>query len=265
MPERIAGNANLASTHDPDAPVRACACGQCRAAAAAASKRARWRAATGRSAFVDAGRVRRHLERLDAAGMSRTEIESRSGVNRITILRLVRGDLVRVLPRTAAALLAVPALDDVEQLHGRVDAAWARCCLRALSARGWPPGELARQLRMSQSQLRRLLHDAATCTRSTERRARAVYAALVDVDPAPSRESTIARRRAAAAGWRPVPDAPRSRTERAARVLEDVAWLAGTDTVASIAHRVGYRTPHALERCLYRAQRVDLVDALGVA
>lgn len=92
-----------------------CRCSDCREANrvdAAARRRAvaygRWQP------FVDAAPARRHIERLRAAGVGINQIIALSGVGSGTIRQLVYGDrrtgtpTVRIRPKTAAAILAVP-------------------------------------------------------------------------------------------------------------------------------------------------------------
>ena len=50
---------------------------------------------------------------------------------------------------------------------------------------------------------------------------------------------------------------------KAAVVIAEVEWLAGTDTAESIARRVGYRSTESLARVLRKHGRHDL--ALAVA
>lgn len=56
-------------------------------------------------------------------------------------------------------------------------------------------------------------------------------------------------------------DAPRK--ERGSKfdrpyLVEDLAWLLGTDTPANVAARLGYARPESLTRRLYRMGRADL-------
>ena len=56
---------------------------------------------------------------------------------------------------------------------------------------------------------------------------------------------------------------PPLRNTRPARALvEDVAWLAGTDSPESIARRVGFASWDALRERLRRVDRADLIDAV---
>ena len=54
----------------------------------------------------------------------------------------------------------------------------------------------------------------------------------------------------------------RTRTRPARALVEDVAWLAGTDSPESIARRVGFASWDALRERLRRIDRADLIDAV---
>lgn len=58
---------------------------------------------------------------------------------------------------------------------------------------------------------------------------------------------------------RPKPLRQRGRQIPNAVVVEEVSWLAGWDTPAAIAKRLGFPSVPALERKLYRADRGDLI------
>ncbi len=214
------------------------------------------------SRYVTAEPLRAHLDVLAAARMSRSEIESVSGVSRFTLVRLVRGELDQVTPTTAAAILAVAPAALSDQLHGWVDGTGTRRRLRALSVIGWPASELATRLGTSQSGVRRLMEDGHLCSASTRARAIALYDELWDQRPAPSRESRIARRRAEERGWWPplawdddmiddpaaTPSNPAVAATAWSQRVEDIEWMLTTgEVLATICVRLRV-TRAALER-----------------
>lgn len=224
------------------------------------------------SRYVTAEPLRAHLEVLASARMSRSEIESASGVSRLTLLRLVRGDLDQVTPATAAAVLAVAPAPLRTQQHGWVDGTGTRRRLRALSVLGWPASELATQLGTSQSGVRRLMEDGHLCSASTRARVIAIYDQLWDQRPAPSRESHIARRRAEERGWSPAlvwdddtiddpaaaPSNPTVVATAWSQRVEDIEWMLATgEVLATICARLGV-TRAALERQMMRHRCSEL-------
>jgi transcriptional regulator with XRE-family HTH domain len=210
---------------------------------------------------------------LSSARMSRTEVEARSGVNRVTLVRVERGDLTQVTAETASAILAVSPAPLACQRHGWVDGTGTRRRLQALAVLGWPAGALAVRLETSQSGVRRLMEDGHLCSASTRARVIALYDDLWDQQPAVSRESRIARRRALAHGWWPAlawdddtiddPAAAPSNPAAAPGSLwtqrvEDIAWMLVTgEVLATICGRLGV-TRGALERQMRRHRRSDL-------
>jgi hypothetical protein len=121
--------------------------------------------------------------------------------------------------------------------------------------------------------VRRLLEDGHLCSATTRARVIAVYDDLWDQQPAPSRESRIARRRALARGWWPALawdddtiDDPASAPSNPAAApgslwkqrVEDIAWMLHTgEVLATICGRLGV-TRGALSRQLRRHRRLDL-------
>lgn len=225
----------------------------------------------GTTRYVEAAALRARLEMLSAAGMSRAEIEAASGVNRITLLRLVRGDLLQVTPATAAAIMATEPEPLSAQQHGWVDGTGTRRRLRALAVLGWPTSELARRLENSQSGVRRLMEDGHLCSSRSRARVIALYDELWDQQPAPTKEARVTRRRASARGWWPglawdddTIDDPSAAPANPApgpawrRRVEDLEWLLATgEVLATVCVRLGV-TRGALERQLRRHRRLDL-------
>lgn len=249
--------------------------------------------ANGRSQFVAATSVLRHLEALAKAGLSRREIERRCGVSRLTILRIVRGELRQIHRRTAGALLAVTPVPLAEQLVGLVVIVGTQRRLRALVAAGWAQSTLARMLATTPSQVRRLLETDRPCSS----RMRAAVASLYDSlwaqappgsTPAQRRSASRARRYAQERGWA-VPmgwddeeiDSPEGRARpgdsptrvarpggralvpRASARIEDLQWMVETgESLSGACTRLGL-APAALYRQLERSDRLDLWQRLA--
>ncbi len=90
--------------------------------------------------------------------------------------------------------------------QGSRDACGARRRIQALHAVGWPLADLCARLGWLAPRMTDLLTHSATVQRGTHAAVRALYDALWDQEPAPSRATTAARRRAQKRGW-PVPAA----------------------------------------------------------
>ena len=246
-----------------------CRCDACGAAAAPVHKRARHALVTGQPILIGAADAAAHLGVLAAAGMSRSEIERRSGVNRLTLLRIVRGDLSRVNRRTAAAILAVEPVPIAEQAAGWVDGTGTRRRLRALMVAGWSASRLAARLGTSQSHIRRLVEDGHGCSAGTRAQVADLFDELWDVAPPEDRSARLARRRAQMQGWLRAmawdddeiddPTAqPHTPTGGRSALLENVVWLAGLgDTLPGICLRLGVQ-PESIWRAAYRQDRLDI-------
>lgn len=250
-----------------------CRCTACRMAAAPVHKRARHALMTGQPILIGAGDARDHLVSLSAAGMSRSEIERRSGVNRVTLLRIGRGDLGRINRRTAAAILGVEPVPIADQEAGWVDGTGTRRRLRALAVLGWPASRLAQRLGTSQSLIRRLMEDGHGCSATTRARVADLYDELWDAAPPDDKSSRLARRRAQQRGWLPAAawdddeiDDPAAQPHNPAgprsALLENVVWLADLgDTLPGICLRLGVK-PESIWRATYRHGRPEIWDRL---
>lgn len=246
-----------------------CRCDACGAAAAPVHKRARHAFVTGQPILIGAADAAVHLGVLAAAGMSRSEIERRSGVNRVTLLRIVRGDLSRVNRRTATAILAVEPVPSAEQAAGWVDGTGTRRRLRALMAAGWPASRLAVRLGTSQSHIRRLVEDGHRCSAVTRAQVVDLYDELWDVSPPEDKSARLARRRAQLQGWSlamawdddEIDDpaaAPHNPAGGRSALLENVVWLADLgDTLPGICLQLGVQ-PESIWRAAYRNDRLDI-------
>lgn len=166
---------------------------------------------TARRVWVDAGRVREHVRRLLAAGLTKPQIARRCGIATNTITALVegvhgRGPSLRVQRGTASALLAVEA-----ELVGPEDGGWVDPIgttrrLRSLLAMGWPVKELARRSQVPANTFWPILDERAVLIRvATRERVIRLYQELTcQPAPPPSMGSTWARNRAARRAW-PLP------------------------------------------------------------
>lgn len=223
--------------------------------------------------YTEAGPVREHLEVLAAAGMCRTEIERRSGASRLTLLRVTRGELERLTPPTAAAVLAVQPVPVTSQRQGFVDGAGTTRRLRALAVAGWSSGRLAAALNVDQSVVRRILSGQFGCIARTRANVAALYDELWDVPAPDDRAGRIARRRALARGWSPAlewdddeiddPQAepqPGGPSRRRSALMEDIEWLLATgENLPGICRRLGMLHSSVLT-AIRRAGRDDLYD-----
>lgn len=192
-----------------------CRCEHCRKAL---RDYERWRhrqRAYGRVPFVDAEPARRHVRALQAANMGTHQIARVSGVPHGTLSALLYGDSTRSHPpsrrirlRTARALLAVHA--SLHTLAGTapIDGTGTRRRLQSLVALGWTQAQLADQMGMDPSNLRRLLRGTGAVSVSTAHAARALYDQFWDQHPPETtyREriaATTARRHAQEHQWPP--------------------------------------------------------------
>lgn len=162
-----------------------CKCRPCREANNTAEGHRRKEQAYGRwQPYVDAQPTRNHVEQLRATGMGLKRIAAVSGVPHGALAKLVYGDRTRglapskrVRPATAAAILAVtPALEHLGE-RVVVDSTGTRRRVQALIALGWSMSELARRLDRLPTNFARVVH-APTCSASTARKVRALYAEL---------------------------------------------------------------------------------------
>lgn len=255
-----------------------CRCDDCSQAEAVRAKRARHAATTGRPARVAAGPVRDHLAALAESGMGKAEMERRSGISRVCLLRIERGSVARVSRHTAVAVMAVSPAPISEQPVGIVDATGTGRRLWALMAIGWSQRELARRLSTSPSQVERLRRHP-TCTARMRSLVSALYSDLWDQRP-PAHAASRARNLAAAHGSPPPmawdegtgphgidnPDAtPRPGRAEGQRpvgeLVREVEFLIGSASAESIAARLGFTNADNLATCVARIDR-GLADRL---
>lgn len=189
-----------------------CRCDQCKAGNATYQRTRRRLAAYGRTpnGWIDAGPVRTHVERLQAAGLGRREIAERAGLDAGIVHYLIRGrrgkpPSVRVAPRTAQLLLAVPVPAVATELAdgALVDGVGCRRRLQALVAIGWTQTALAQRMGWAKENLARIVHGygGGKVTVRTHRLVAGLYDRLSMSPPRPSVASTRARSYATGRGW----------------------------------------------------------------
>jgi len=228
------------------------------------------------SKFVDADPIRRHVEKLRAAGVGARRIAELAGVSRRTIseLRHARpgrpGPSSQVLRTTAEKLLAVPLPDAMVRVlapEQRIDSVGTVRRLRALVAAGYTQDYLAGRIGLTASNFASLLRSS----RCTARRHRDVVSLFVELEHTRG-PSDLARRRAERLGWalpfewdedalddpaaEPIADARRGRPRSAEELERDrqearELAAAGKGT-AAIAHEFGVST-RTVERYLAAA------------
>lgn len=235
-----------------------CLCPPCSAAAARYSKRRRHLQACGQPTSLDATPIRRHAQRLVDSGMGISEIERRSGYNRVGIRRILRGDYQRVTIPTARKLLSVkPAPIELHET-GKVDPTGTRRRIQALTAAGWTLAAMAEHGNVRKQTLSRVLI-AGSVFAATRAEVAALYDALWDRQPpaATTRDRQNRGRALALAarnGW-PTPmcwdddeiDNPAARPhgslagrKQHGASAAEVRHLLGTDSGDNIAKRLGY-------------------------
>lgn len=168
----------------------------------------RYRASkAGGSTTLDAAPVREHLLKLSEA-MSLSSIHIASGVSRSSVRRIRLGEIKRIHPKTARALLAVkPYAADVGKHY--VDARGTRRRLQALHALGYPMDQIERITGFSKTNLSKVIYGHRSwVTGDTAEKVRAAYeAACMRLPDSPDRivrgHITKARERARSLGWAP--------------------------------------------------------------
>lgn len=140
--------------------------------------------------YVDAEPVRAHVRTLGEFGIGWMRLARIAGVPRGTVSKLLYGDpsrsmgpSKRLLPKNAAALLAVePTLDNLGG-HAHIDGTGTRRRLQALVAAGWPQTRIALRIGIGASNFNKTLHDDRPVRVSTARKAMALYEELWRADP----------------------------------------------------------------------------------
>lgn len=165
--------------------------------------------------YVDAEPARTHVRTLGEFGIGWMRLAKLAGVPRGTVSKLLYGDASRglapskrLLPKNAAALLAVePTLDNLGAAT-LVDGTGTRRRLQALIAAGWPPARLAGKFGWHPSNFSLTLHGDRQVKVGTVRAAVTLYDQLWRADP---RDHGVrqhvydrVRRQAAENQWAPV-------------------------------------------------------------
>ncbi|MDQ0792042.1 hypothetical protein [Streptomyces sp. B1I3] len=138
--------------------------------------------------YVDAEPVREHVRTLAEFGIGWMRLARIANVPRGTVSKLLYGDSnrgmgpsKRILPKNAAALLAVePTLDNLAD-RAAVDGAGTRRRLQALVAAGWPQTRIA--ARIGISNFTKTMHGDQPVRVTTARAAVALYDELWRADP----------------------------------------------------------------------------------
>lgn len=233
--------------------------------------------------FIDAEPVRRHILRLQRAGMSLHGIAGSAGMTVQSVLEFThtlpargRGRRQRTTPATAAKILAVSLTN---RTVGTTDATGTRRRIQALVAIGWPVRHIARHAGLSGVNAA----DFLSRSRVYVATANAVAAAYDDLRAQrPGRSGVTksheqaAKSRAARLNWPPPkywnsnPGAiddpefvPEYGKTRAQVIAEEAAWLMGEcgHDAEAAAERIGITLRH-LERVLAEA---DSAPAEAVA
>lgn len=235
---------------------------------------------------MDAGPVLAHAAALRAAGMSRSQIETASGVGHAAVGRLVTGrdrgkPVTRVAASTAARIIAVPIPSFPPERRGNVSAAGTRRRLQALMWVGWSLAAIGHRIGMDRRNVAALLKQAQV-SRATAAAVRDVYEDLWNMRP-PQRTkeeryaASRARGEALRRGYAPplawddetIDDpgaAPQgvvgALRDRRAAIVEDCEVIAADGGTLQAAAARLEMTASNLTRSLYRAGRADLVAAL---
>lgn len=132
--------------------VKGCRCDDCTHANRAEAAERAARAASGgpTTDLVDAAAARHHLKVLSAQGATQKSLARACGLNVKTVVQIMSGETLRILPETDEAVLAV-SMAEVRSAVApgtRVDAAATWALLNDMIARGWPKAWIARELGM---------------------------------------------------------------------------------------------------------------------
>jgi hypothetical protein len=212
--------------------------------------------------FIDATRVREHLLKLHAAGITPHRIEALTGIDWNTIrlytqpnLTKGRGMIRQTTPEVEAKILAI---QPEPTLPGRVDPTGTRRRIQALSATGWPLRELGPHIGIKPDNVRRLLKRGQTVYGSTAQATIDAYETLRHSHPRKHGVSELgiarALRNASQQRWAPPkywdqhPGAiddphfePMYRLTRREIIAQDANWVMTTIGLdrASAAERLG--------------------------
>ena len=254
-------------TRQPGTVWPACKCPDCRAIMARLAKRHR----SGIKPLDQRDAAWARLEQWHAAGYTPGLVSTMTGVGTRGLAGLWtaidRGERVRILHRTAAAILAA---DDPTHGRGMMTALGARRRLQALAAMGWSIEAIRERYDVSDAISKVRNGRVARTHPQIVAVAKRAFDDLWD-QPGPSR---AAKMRAGKLGWAPPLawdniDDPDEQphgigTDSGHLSVDDIDWfldLEPTATAARVAERFGLRSD-AVQQCARRAHRQDLLDRL---
>lgn len=251
--------------------VDGCRCAFCVRAHRIETKRTRYRTAAGTHSYTDARAARHHVRYLLAHGLTVSQIEHRSGVNR-TSIRVLIGDFPnrpqskRITRKTETALLAVTATRVGPETSGLVDPTGTRRRLQALVALGHQRKNIAGRLGWSSRTFYEIVRNDRPVLAATRAAVIDLYDELSMTLPAPGPGATRARNSAAAQGWLPplawdddLIDDPSYQPTLSGGpdrrdLLEDYQWLIDAGESHDAACRTLGVTTSAIDQARKRAQ-----------
>ncbi|GAA2218866.1 hypothetical protein GCM10010400_76050 [Streptomyces aculeolatus] len=187
---------------------RGCRCDSCTRAKSADVERWNYLRATGRPGRVPIEPARRHLQRLQAAGMPNKDIMRAARITAEMLCRIARGE-GRILHSTQARLLAVPPPAQPGRTSRTLDGTGTRRRLQALIAIGFTRAVIAQHIPegMTKEYIGYLLRTDGPVTTWNAGRINRAYQELADRRP---EDHGVARHHARAAraqaqrqGWAP--------------------------------------------------------------
>lgn len=184
---------------------------ECIAARRLANKRSAYAATRGITGYVDASRATRHVQKLQRAGMSITDIAARSGVSDSPVRALAAGRRTRITRTTHEAILGLPVPErgTIPAHLGFVDATGAMRRLQALGRIGFGLPYLSGRLGVSKQGLGKIRRGARDRIRiAVHRDIAAIYDELWNQNPLahglPEGPTATLRLHAVRSGW-PLP------------------------------------------------------------
>ncbi len=221
---------------------------------------------------VPSGRVRAHIQRLQAT-MSLSAIADAAGVSPTTVRELLRRPTVT--PRIESKVLRVRPLTLVGTRHVTPVGTVRR--MQALNALGYSLEAIAREAGISATWVQRLTAGQGSpwvesATAAAVARVFEAWSMKVPVGRTRFERGAITRVKRAAArkgflpplAWDDIDSDPAPAVpDQTVTVVDEAEWLAQAgESMADAASRLGYRDIPSFERLLYRKGRPDLVAAL---
>ncbi|MEK9524070.1 hypothetical protein MIU24_32555 [Streptomyces venezuelae] len=187
---------------------RGCICRRCTSAATAEAKKWKFHRDNGRSGFVPAEQVIRHVWRLRYAGVTDAEIREMARLAPPHLYQIIRTQ-APVRHSTAARIFAIPVPDAsaAPTRNGAfIPSLGTIRRLQALTAEGWPARELEKRLRVGTGYVAYLLRESGDTVRLfTAAAIRSLYGELEGLSPeaqgVPRSAAQAARNRASKKGW----------------------------------------------------------------